>query len=354
MQTALLKEAYRTHTEYENSLNIARSNLKLVIANNDMLEDALKRDSLGKSKDIGWQRRNPKDDEGSSEGATHAPDGAAAVHDSATASPVEPPQDTSQDSHFFGIRFSTGSFSTSSFPYRKGFATFSTRSSTPNGQLHPSHLSSASMPSLVPVVNPKEVEDLRAELEVERKARKVAWDQKLAIEAEIETLSQALFEEVRLNPHHLFLIIPNVSPHHIQANKMVASERIRRAEIEEELRQTLLEKEALRSALQILEGENGRLRTLSDAGHLTSGAPSSSGAPEACLPPSPSPTLTRSFETGREDTEGETKAATTTVPVPHSQTTHAQVDPAEEEPQAPSHPDDDRPSSNPSNLPEAA
>jgi len=46
----------------------------------------------------------------------------------------------------------------------------------------------------------------------------------------------------------------------MQANKMVATERIRRAETEEELKETRLEKEALKCALRVVEGENGRLR----------------------------------------------------------------------------------------------
>ena len=37
-------------------------------------------------------------------------------------------------------------------------------------------------------------------MEVERKARKDAADAKVALEAEIESLSQALFEEVRTVP----------------------------------------------------------------------------------------------------------------------------------------------------------
>ena len=41
---------------------------------------------------------------------------------------------------------------------------------------------------------------------------------------------------------------------------MVKSERIKRAETEEELKEALMEREALRSALQLLESENGRLR----------------------------------------------------------------------------------------------
>ena len=41
---------------------------------------------------------------------------------------------------------------------------------------------------------------------------------------------------------------------------MVAQERIKRAETEEELREARMEKEALKSALKVIENENGRLR----------------------------------------------------------------------------------------------
>jgi hypothetical protein len=41
---------------------------------------------------------------------------------------------------------------------------------------------------------------------------------------------------------------------------MVAHERIKRAETEDELREARMEKEALKSALKVIEGENGRLR----------------------------------------------------------------------------------------------
>lgn len=46
---------------------------------------------------------------------------------------------------------------------------------------------------------------------------------------------------------------------------MVAHERIKRAETEDELREARLEKDALKSALRVVEGENGRLRTSSSA-----------------------------------------------------------------------------------------
>jgi len=46
---------------------------------------------------------------------------------------------------------------------------------------------------------------------------------------------------------------------------MVATERMRLAELDDELRVTREEKNALRSALKLIEGENGRLRTLSES-----------------------------------------------------------------------------------------
>lgn len=45
---------------------------------------------------------------------------------------------------------------------------------------------------------------------------------------------------------------------------MVADERMKRAETEDELREAQQEKEALRSALKLLEGENGRLRIVEE------------------------------------------------------------------------------------------
>ncbi|KAJ8507433.1 hypothetical protein ONZ45_g10200 [Pleurotus djamor] len=102
------------------------------------------------------------------------------------------------------------------------------------------HLTSPSLPTLPTQSQLKEMEDLSAELEKERLKAKKALEDKVSLEAELESLSQALFEE---------------------ANKMVATERIKRAETEEELREAILEKEALRSALKLIEGENSHLRS---------------------------------------------------------------------------------------------
>lgn len=55
---------------------------------------------------------------------------------------------------------------------------------------------------------------------------------------------------------------------------MVATERIKRAETEEELKEARLEKEALRSALRLVEGENSHLRNSSTSELVQSGPPS--------------------------------------------------------------------------------
>jgi hypothetical protein len=63
-----------------------------------------------------------------------------------------------------------------------------------------------------------------------------------------------------VSPSHSFRYATQTCLCALQANKMVRTERIRRAETEEELREARLEREALKSALRVVESENGRLR----------------------------------------------------------------------------------------------
>jgi len=76
-------------------------------------------------------------------------------------------------------------------------------------------------------------------LDKQQRKFEILAGEKAALEAELESLSQALFEE---------------------ANKMVATERIKLAEADDELQSTIQEKEALKSALKLIEKENDRLR----------------------------------------------------------------------------------------------
>jgi hypothetical protein len=104
--------------------------------------------------------------------------------------------------------------------------------------------------------------ELEQLLQSERKAKADVIAEKTGIETELETLSTALFEE---------------------ANKMVVVERIKRAEVEEELKIANDEKEALRSALRLIESENkaGRSTTsgsLPDPRDVSSQSPLSSSS----------------------------------------------------------------------------
>ncbi|KAH7888906.1 hypothetical protein F5I97DRAFT_1856474 [Phlebopus sp. FC_14] len=247
--SSLLKTAYKTQTELETQLNLAKSNLQLVISNNEMLEEALKRETPSSARDVGWRRWSAREvqnieksvederprslDYGSlnESGTPSAPSGAVSADGfkSGLTTPntlLHPPTPlTSQESRFFKFRFNSGSKSP-----------------------HPSHLTSPSLPSLVSSTREKEFEELQEELLRERQAHKAAVAAKAALEAELESLSQALFEE---------------------ANKMVATERIKRAETEEELSEMRKEKDALREALCLIEGENGRLRSVNSSASAT-------------------------------------------------------------------------------------
>ncbi|EIW83113.1 hypothetical protein CONPUDRAFT_164114 [Coniophora puteana RWD-64-598 SS2] len=241
--SSLLKTAYKTQAELEASLSVAKSNLTLVISNNEMLEEALRREQPVSAKDVGWRRwsareaqnqeqRNSEErtrslDCGSTtsteNGESPQPPSTVPINGKpGTTSPVLSPAPSTSEGRFFKFRFNGGS-----------------KSPLPP---HPSHLTSPSLPSLVSSTREKEFEDLQEQLEKERKAHKASVDEKSALEAELESLSQALFEE---------------------ANKMVATERIKRAETEEELQEIRLEKDALRRALRLIEDENGQLRSAS-------------------------------------------------------------------------------------------
>ncbi|KAH9484735.1 hypothetical protein JR316_0001635 [Psilocybe cubensis] len=238
--SALLSEAYKTQADLEVQLNVAKSNLQLVIANNEMLEDALKRDTTGQSKDVGWRRTSAREAENP---RTSLERSQSVDHYVPSSDPSPPPSastPSTQDNRFFKFRFS-GNTNTNPRPASRpstpsGSSSLVSSPQIPGVQTH--HLTSPSMPSLSSVRS-KELEELSAELEKERKAKKKIAEEKAALEEELESLSQALFEE---------------------ANKMVATERKMRAETEDELKEVKLEKEALKSALRLIDVENAHLR----------------------------------------------------------------------------------------------
>ncbi|KZT22182.1 hypothetical protein NEOLEDRAFT_1138305 [Neolentinus lepideus HHB14362 ss-1] len=263
--TSLLKEAYQTQTDLQTEITLAKSNLQLALSNNEMLEDALKRDPS-----VGWKRWSAREEENRRRISEEKEDrsslelerGPGQSHSTPTSpqmpsmNPTASAPNGTSDHRFFKFRFGSGSASTSSQN------TLKRKPSSPlSPVLHPSspqpsHLASASLPSLVPAPSAKEfaemthkleelakqLAELKKEVEEERTKKNSVSEEKNRLEGELESLSQALFEE---------------------ANKMVASERIKRAETEEELRQTLDEKTALKEALRLLERENGELRSVS-------------------------------------------------------------------------------------------
>ncbi|KAF7326815.1 Sec2p domain-containing protein [Mycena sanguinolenta] len=240
--SSLLSEAYKSKAELELQLNVTKSNLQLVIANNEMLEEALK---SGGGRDVGWRR---------SSGVANTDRPASVASQSQHSPPGPPPGESPTE----------GSSSNSRF-----FKTFfnGTRPSTPTQPAPPQtqHLTSPSLPSLHQGGHEEDAlstalqaarasaEKARQDAERERqlairerkaadKARAdaiAAARDKIALEAEIESLSQALFEE---------------------ANTMVATERKRRAEVEGELEKLRPLAEELRKTKSALREDREELR----------------------------------------------------------------------------------------------
>ncbi|KDN35403.1 hypothetical protein RSAG8_11624, partial [Rhizoctonia solani AG-8 WAC10335] len=288
-------------TELQTSLTLTQSNLTLAMANTEMLEDALKHNSH--ARDVGWRRSdstasrlgrppanslsystssvtsNGSIDEHGTKIVVHAP------------SPQSPPPRTATttlngqapgESRFFRFRFGSKTPSPTAAVHQANKAASPPPSVT--------HLTSASLPSLglaieeAPPTPPsttsatstatrapdpelaalekrlkereeeirakeesiqarnKELEELKAKLEAEKKLSSELEKEKSKVTEEIETLTQSLFEE---------------------ANKMVSDERRKMAEVEALLRETEEERDAVRGAMKVVEGENGRLRELS-------------------------------------------------------------------------------------------
>ena len=233
-QCETLKSSYQTTTDLETKLTMAESNLKLALANNEMLEDALRSGSL--SKDVGW-RRSSRDtgsmqsfpspvtataataatqqqqhpasiDEGETQGVLDSP---GSDPDSYRApSPAPAPQ---SDSRFFRFRFSSSGRSTPTQPVPTSPPPRTSRSQRTSHSVG-GHLTSASLPSLVPSPSTppplpaipaptpqpaanNELEELREQLSVEKRKSEKFAREKSELESEVENLSQALFEEVR-------------------------------------------------------------------------------------------------------------------------------------------------------------
>lgn len=258
----LLRTAYSRTNELEIQLGVAQSNLQIVMANNEMLEEALKRD-----KNVGWRRSMPPGygqrtssiAESADEDCRSSPPTPTSASASASASSSNSPTIPEIPVVAAGSRFFN--------KFRLSRPTTPRPSTPPAGSL-----SSASMPSLLgtdspnPSPNPpaeeiqslqsqiatlqsqitsfeSQISELQSSKEQAVKAKEDSIKEKKSLEEELENLSQALFEE---------------------ANKMVSTERIKHHETESSLRDEVdeikEEKEALKRALRVVERENQLLR----------------------------------------------------------------------------------------------
>lgn len=217
-------------------------------ANNEMLEDALKRDNV-RARNVGWGRQTPT--------PSILDDDARSANSLEAERPATPGQPMSLSPN--PLQGQEGRF----FKFRFGNTTPMSAMFTPPNGVHPSHLSSASLPSLSSSKD-DEIEKLAIELEKRKKECETALEEKKKVEDELESLSQALFEEVCVQPVRVLLLCANKD----QANKMVAEERMRVADLEAELRERASEHEALKLAMKILEEENQRFRNVLTASQV--------------------------------------------------------------------------------------
>ncbi|KAJ7502634.1 hypothetical protein B0H11DRAFT_645317 [Mycena galericulata] len=359
--STLLSEAYKSTAELELQLNVAKSNLQLVIANNEMLEEALKSGGGG-GRDVGWRRASGTASGSSRSGSGDAGagdhpvslDGSAPVGGGSGNGSPNPnsssnangsPTDGTGNSRFFKTFFNG----------RPGTPTLTQQQQQQQQhQQAQAHLTSPSLPSLQGGAEEEalsaalqaaragaqraraEAERAKSEAERAKGEAERARRDKAALEGEIEALSQALFEE---------------------ANRMVASERKRRAEVEgelarmrpladelkrareevrgaretrEELREVMEEKNALRSALRLVEGENVELRSASRLGGHGSqsslsleSVSSASGSPEPRISSasgSPEPRISRSRSSSEVGTKSPVRSPRVPSPQPVSST----------------------------------
>ncbi|KAF9066438.1 hypothetical protein BDP27DRAFT_1330517 [Rhodocollybia butyracea] len=280
----LLTSAYTTFADLRIELDVTRSNLQMITANNEMLEDALKNLSSQRGTNprdvasVGWRRSTPT----SSTDLSHSENLSDNTPPSSPPLPASHPPPPPQESRFFKFRFNSSSISSTSSANNSRPQTPIVGNESPTIGRH--RTASASSVSVVPnddssAAIAAQLEDLRRNFDVlktqvtrdkvelethkellaaekskrtqeELRVTKVVKE-KEALEAELESLSQALFEE---------------------ANNMVATERRLRAksedqfrrqkeELQEELREAQAQREALQSALKIIENEMGILKT---------------------------------------------------------------------------------------------
>lgn len=206
---ALLHNTLKAKAELETTLTVTQSNLTLALSNMEMLEEALKRDGSGRRADVGWAR--------SSASVSYSSPSTAPLPANSSASSTSNAPVTKSDTGFFKfLRNNTGASTPPPGQHHlhrdsAGSAGMHTphssmdgpSTSTPNLLRHQSHLNSPSMPSLHtangggnPPSTSRREEELAQALQRERASTKKVLEEKRNLEEELESLSQALFEEV--------------------------------------------------------------------------------------------------------------------------------------------------------------
>jgi hypothetical protein len=220
-QTSLLKASLAAQSELDTALTLAKSNLQVALLNNEMLEDALKQNGAGR--DVGWRRLSAPQRYAGAEDATRASGDAtpsASVSGTSTPSGASPVITSATPGTSPAPSVASASTSPTTAAEGSRFAGFKLPFSGPpsrSNSLTRSHLTSASLPSITPVpdgdysealkraqeekdaslkVARQEVEEVRGRLEKESEKLRRALGDKRALEEELESLSQALFEEV--------------------------------------------------------------------------------------------------------------------------------------------------------------
>ncbi|GJJ16215.1 hypothetical protein Clacol_010511 [Clathrus columnatus] len=219
--SSLLQRSYNKEAELETTLTLAQTNLQMVHANNELEESAGKLGTNGSTlRDFGWRPWSKRD-------SRRSADGEANIEDTLTPLPKPQSPRNSIPPSASSSNLSLTSQPVSTPPSTSRFFNFSslTRNSTT------SVISTPPSESASPPKPTQREKELAQELEKERTSRQKVIAEKAALESELETLSQALFE---------------------QANKMVSNSNRKLAEIEEELRIAMEEREALKSTLRVI------------------------------------------------------------------------------------------------------
>ncbi|KZT54769.1 hypothetical protein CALCODRAFT_485251 [Calocera cornea HHB12733] len=231
--SARIRVLLNEQEELSTSLTVAKSNLTLALSNNEMLEDALSR-TPASAQPYGFRRHSARDAVQQREvQSAMEPVGGRRSMDTASSADSSPEE---------GLTFWQSLRRPASAVPK---ATIMSRPGTPHPPLTAvgvlrerdrASLTSASTPALG---DAGELERVREMLRKERGEAELLKKEKAGLEQEIESLSQALFEE---------------------ANKMVSDERKKRAQAELDLQELRDEREAMRRTLRMVEDENRKLR----------------------------------------------------------------------------------------------